>query len=40
MHKDCEKILFTEKQLKKRVREVVGSVDATVQGKRPLVVGI
>ena len=40
MHKDCEKILFTEKQLKKRVREVAESVDATVQGKRPLVVGI
>lgn len=40
MHKDCEKILFTEKQLRSRVREVALEVDKRYQGKRPLVVGI
>lgn len=40
MHKDLERILFSEKQLKDRVTEVAKEVDKTIQGKRPLVVGI
>ncbi|MDE7181534.1 MAG: hypoxanthine phosphoribosyltransferase [Clostridia bacterium] len=40
MHKDCERILLTEEQLKARVKEVAEKVDKDFQGKRPLVVGI
>lgn len=40
MHKDCERILFTEEQLKERVKEVAQKVDKAFEGKRPLVVGI
>lgn len=40
MHKDCERILFTEEQLKERVKEVAQKVDKDFEGKRPLVVGI
>lgn len=40
MHKDCERILFTEKQLRERVKEIALRVDAALTGKRPLVVGI
>ncbi len=40
MHKDFEKILFTEEQLKKRVKEVAREVDKAFEGKRPLIVGI
>ena len=40
MHKDCERILLTEEQLKTRVREVAEEVDKVYQGKVPLVVGI
>lgn len=40
MHKDCERILLTEEQLKARVTEVAKQVDGDYQGKRPLVVGI
>lgn len=40
MHKDCERILFTQQQLKKRVREVAREIDKDYEGKRPLVVGI
>ena len=40
MHKDCERILLTEEQLKTRVREVAEAVDRRYQGKIPLVVGI
>lgn len=40
MHKDCERIMLTEEQLKARVTEVAKQVDRDYQGKRPLVVGI
>lgn len=40
MHKDCERILLTEEQLRGRVREVAEEVDKAFAGKRPLVVGI
>lgn len=40
MHKDCERILITEEQLKERVKEVALAVDKDYQGKNPLVVGI
>ncbi len=40
MHKDCERIMLTEEQLRTRVKEVALAVDARYQGKRPLVVGI
>lgn len=40
MHKDCERIMLTEEQLRKRVKEVAEQVDKDFQGKKPLVVGI
>lgn len=40
MHKDCERIMLTEEQIKARVIEVAKQVDKDYQGKRPLVVGI
>lgn len=40
MHKDCERILLTEEQLRGRVKEVAEEVDKAFQGRRPLVVGI
>lgn len=40
MNDDVEKILFTEKQLKKRVTEVAKEVDKLYAGKKPLCVGI
>jgi hypoxanthine phosphoribosyltransferase len=40
MHQDCERIMFTEEQLKKRTREVAAQVSADYADKRPLVVGI
>lgn len=40
MHKDCERIMLTEEQLRERVKEVALQVDKAYDGKRPLVVGI
>ena len=40
MHKDCERILFTEQQLKKRIKEVALEVNKRYEGKSPIVVGI
>lgn len=40
MHKDCERIMLTEEQLRGRVKDVAEQVDKLYQGKRPLVVGI
>lgn len=40
MHKDCERILLTEEQLRSRVRAVAEEVDKAFAEKRPLVVGI
>ncbi len=40
MHKDCERILLTEEQLRSRVTEIALDVDQRYAGKRPLVVGI
>lgn len=40
MHKDCEKILFTEEQLKKRISEVALEVNGKFAGKSPIVVSI
>lgn len=40
MHKDCERIMLTEDQLRARVREVAETVDGEYADKRPLVVGI
>ncbi len=40
MNADCERILFTEEQLRGRVAEVAREVDGLYKGKRPLAVGI
>ncbi len=40
MHKDCERIMLTEEQLRARVKEVALQVDEIYKDKRPLVVGI
>ena len=40
MHKDCERIMLTEEQLRARVTEVALQVDKVYENKRPLVVGI
>lgn len=40
MHKDCERIMLTEAQLRSRVKEIAEQVDKVYEGKRPLVVGI
>lgn len=40
MHKDCERILFTKEQLRRRIKEIAEQVDKLYQGKRPLCVGI
>lgn len=40
MHKDCERIMLTEEQLRARVRQVAEQVDEVYKDKRPLVVGI
>lgn len=40
MHKDCERILYTEEQLRGRVKEIAEKVNERYQGKRPLCVGI
>ena len=40
MHKDCERIMLTEEQLRARVKEIALEVDERYKGKRPLVVGI
>ena len=40
MHKDCERIMLTEEQIRSRVKEIALEVDRRYEGKRPLVVGI
>lgn len=40
MHKDCERILFSEEQLRSRVKEVAREVDKLYKDRRPLCVGI
>ncbi len=40
MHKDCERVLLTEEQIRTRVKEVASQVDRDYRGKNPLVVGI
>lgn len=40
MHKDCERILFTEDQLKKRIQEVALEVNKRYEGGNPIVIGI
>lgn len=40
MNKDCERILFTEEQLRARVAEVARQVDKLFAGKKPICVGI
>ncbi|MCD8307095.1 MAG: hypoxanthine phosphoribosyltransferase [Clostridia bacterium] len=40
MHPDCERIMYTEEQLRKRVKELAEQVDKDYRGKTPLVVGI
>ena len=40
MHKNCERIMLTEEQLRSRVKEIAEQVDKKYEGKRPLVVGI
>ena len=40
MHKDCERIMLIEEQLRSRVKEIAEQVDRVYEGKRPLVVGI
>lgn len=40
MHKDLERILLTEQQIRSRVTEVAKQVDKALSGKRPVAVGI
>ena len=40
MHKDCERVMLTEDQLRTRVKEIALEVDKVYKDKRPLVVGI
>ncbi len=40
MHKDCERILLTEEQLRSRVKEIALATDERYRGKTPLAVGI
>ena len=40
IHPDCERLMFTEEQLRARVREIAEQVDKVFADKRPLVVGI
>ena len=40
MHSDCERILFTEKQLKERIEEIALEVNKRYEKASPLVVGI
>ena len=40
MHKDCERIMLSEEQLRARVKEIAMQVDKVYEGKFPLVVGI
>ena len=40
MHKDCERILYSEEQLRSRVKEVAEQVNERFQGKQPICVGI
>lgn len=40
MHKDCERIILTEEQIRTRVAEIAREVDTRYAGKRPLAVGI
>ena len=39
-HQDCERILFSEEQLRGRIEEIAREVDKLYVGKRPLCVGI
>ena len=40
MHKDCERILHSEEELRARVKEVAEQVDKLYQDKQPICVGI
>ena len=40
MHRDCERILLTEEQIRSRVKEIAEAVDRDYRDKNPLVVGI
>ena len=40
MHKDCERILFNEKQLKERIKEIALEVNKRYETASPVVVGI
>ena len=40
IHPDCEKILLTEEQIRRRVTEVASKVNCDLAGKRPVAVGI
>jgi len=40
MHNDCERILFTEEEIKERVSSLAAEIRKDYEGKRPLIVGI
>ena len=40
MHKDCERILFTERQLQQRIKEIALEVNKRYENGNPVVVGI
>lgn len=40
MHKDCERILFTESQLQRRIKEIALEVNRRYENGNPVVVGI
>ncbi len=40
MHKDCERVLITEEELRRRVEEVARAVSERYMGETPIVIGI
>lgn len=40
MHKDCEKILYSEQEIQEKIKEVAAQLDRDYDGKNPLLVGI
>ena len=40
MHQDCEKILYSEQEIREKINEIAAKLDGDYAGKRPLLVGV
>lgn len=40
MHKDCEKVLFSEEQIRIRIKEIADEINMDYAGRQPLCIGI